>query len=85
MNPPADLPARLRNEVRIAKSLTATHRQVMFIVGKRHPPAMTLEDYAHYRRDEAAYLSTAVHDITGTQPRDITQFCRDYADAFRSR
>lgn len=42
----------------------------------------TLEDYAHYRRGEAAYVSTAVTDITGAQPRGIAQFCRDYADRF---
>ena len=42
---PDDLAARLRNEVRIAKSLTATHRLVTFTVGKRHPADMTLAVY----------------------------------------
>lgn len=42
----------------------------------------TLEDYAHYRRGEAADVSTTVRDITGAQPRDITQFCRDHAASF---
>jgi len=43
----------------------------------------TLEDYAHCRRGEAAFVSTAVNDVTGRPPRDIAQFCRDHADRFR--
>lgn len=45
MTCPDDLGSRLRNEVRIAKSLTATHRVVTFAVGKRHPAGMTLTAY----------------------------------------
>jgi uncharacterized protein YbjT (DUF2867 family) len=41
-----------------------------------------LEDYAHYRRGEAAAVSPAVAEITGRPPRDIQQFARDYATAF---
>jgi uncharacterized protein YbjT (DUF2867 family) len=41
-----------------------------------------LEDYAHYRRGEAAAVSPAVAEITGTAPRSIEQFARDYAPAF---
>jgi hypothetical protein len=41
-----------------------------------------LEDYAHYRRGEAAAVSPAIADITGTAPRGIEQFARDYAAAF---
>jgi uncharacterized protein YbjT (DUF2867 family) len=41
-----------------------------------------LEDYAHYRRGEAAEVTTTVADITGRLPRDIGQFARDYAAAF---
>ena len=41
-----------------------------------------LEDYAHYRRGEAAAVSTAVADVTGRPPRDVTQFATDYASAF---
>jgi uncharacterized protein YbjT (DUF2867 family) len=41
-----------------------------------------LEDYAHYRRGEAAAVSPAIADITGTPPRSIGQFARDYAAAF---
>ena len=43
-----------------------------------------LEDYAHYRRGEAATVSPAVVEITGRPPRDISQFARDYAPAFAS-
>jgi len=42
-----------------------------------------LEDYAHYRRGEAASVSSAVAEITGRPPRDIQQFARDYAPAFK--
>lgn len=41
-----------------------------------------LEDYAHYRRGEAAAVSPAVAEITGTAPHAIGQFARDYAAAF---
>jgi uncharacterized protein YbjT (DUF2867 family) len=41
-----------------------------------------LEDYAHYRRGEAAAVSPAIAHITGTAPRGIEQFARDYAPAF---
>src|SRR5215472_16794042 len=41
-----------------------------------------LEDYAHYRRGEAAAVSSAIAEITGTAPRSIEQFARDYAAAF---
>jgi uncharacterized protein YbjT (DUF2867 family) len=41
-----------------------------------------LEDYAHYRRGEAAEVTTTVADITGRPPRDIGQFARDFAGAF---
>jgi uncharacterized protein YbjT (DUF2867 family) len=41
-----------------------------------------LEDYAHYRRGEAASVSPAVAEITGRPPTDVRQFARDYAAAF---
>ena len=41
-----------------------------------------LEDYAHYRRGEAALVSPAVAEITGRPPIDIGRFARDYAGAF---
>jgi hypothetical protein len=40
-----------------------------------------LEDYAHYRRGEAA-VSPAVTKITGKPATDIRQFAHDYAQAF---
>jgi uncharacterized protein YbjT (DUF2867 family) len=41
-----------------------------------------LEDYAHYRRGEAAAVSPAIAEIIGRPPTDIEQFARDYAPAF---
>ena len=41
------------------------------------------EDYAHYRRGEAALVSPAVAEITRRPPVDVRQFARDYAPAFR--
>jgi uncharacterized protein YbjT (DUF2867 family) len=41
-----------------------------------------LEDYAHYRRGEAAVVSPVIAEITGTAPRSIEQFARDYTAAF---
>ncbi len=41
-----------------------------------------LEDYAHYRRGEAAAVSPAVTQVTGKPATDIQQFARDYAPAF---
>jgi uncharacterized protein YbjT (DUF2867 family) len=43
-----------------------------------------LEDYAHYRRGEAAEISPAVAEVTGIPPRDVSQFAHDYAPAFAS-
>jgi uncharacterized protein YbjT (DUF2867 family) len=40
------------------------------------------EDYAHYRRGEAAAVSPVVAEITGRAPRSIEQFARDYTAAF---
>lgn len=42
-----------------------------------------LEDYAHYRRGEAAAVSPVVAELTGRRPIDVQQFARDYAEAFR--
>ncbi len=41
-----------------------------------------VEDYAHYRRDEAAVVATGVKDATGKAPRSFADFARDYAPAF---
>ena len=48
-----------------------------------HSPGL-LEDYAHYRRGEAAEISSAVAEVTGIPPRDVSQFAHDYAPAFGS-
>ncbi|TDD20467.1 NAD(P)H-binding protein [Nonomuraea diastatica] len=42
-----------------------------------------VEDYAHYARGEAADVHTSVPDLTGRPARDITDFARDFAPAFR--
>jgi uncharacterized protein YbjT (DUF2867 family) len=41
-----------------------------------------LEDYAHYRRGEAASVSPAIAEITGRPATDVMHFARDYAQAF---
>ena len=41
-----------------------------------------LEDYAHYRRGEAASVSPAVAEITGRPATDVMQFAHDCAQAF---
>jgi uncharacterized protein YbjT (DUF2867 family) len=41
-----------------------------------------LEDYAHYRRGEAAAVTQAVAEVTGRPARDVGEFARDYAGAF---
>ncbi|NBE93235.1 NAD-dependent epimerase/dehydratase family protein [Nonomuraea sp. KC401] len=42
-----------------------------------------VEDYAHYARGEAADVHTSVPDLTGRPARDISDFARDFAPAFR--
>ncbi|PSK99984.1 uncharacterized protein YbjT (DUF2867 family) [Murinocardiopsis flavida] len=42
-----------------------------------------IEDYAHYDRGEAAEVHASVADLTGRPARDIADFARDYAAAFR--
>jgi uncharacterized protein YbjT (DUF2867 family) len=41
-----------------------------------------IEDYAHYRRGEAAAVTTAVEDVAGRPPHSFEQFAADYADRF---
>jgi uncharacterized protein YbjT (DUF2867 family) len=41
-----------------------------------------VEDYAHYRRGEAAAVSTAVQGVTGVPPHTLLAFARDYRSAF---
>lgn len=41
-----------------------------------------LEDYAHYRRGEAAAVASGVQDATGHAPRSFDAFAHDYAALF---
>jgi len=41
-----------------------------------------VEDYAHYRRGEAATIASGVEEATGAPPRSFDRFARDYAPAF---
>ncbi len=40
------------------------------------------EDYAPYRRGEAAAVSSGVRDATGRAPRSFDSFAHDYAVSF---
>lgn len=42
-----------------------------------------VEDYAHYRRGEAAAIRSGVRDATGALPRTFNDFASDYAAAFQ--
>lgn len=41
-----------------------------------------IEDYAHYRRNEAAAVSLDVRRVTGHAPHSFAEFARDYKGAF---
>jgi uncharacterized protein YbjT (DUF2867 family) len=41
-----------------------------------------LEDYAHYRRDEASMVASGVKEATGAPPRSFAVFARDYGPFF---
>lgn len=41
-----------------------------------------LEDYAHYRRNEAAAVLSGVQEATGQEPYSFQAFARDYAKMF---
>jgi uncharacterized protein YbjT (DUF2867 family) len=41
-----------------------------------------VEDYGHYRRGEAACISTGVDDVTGVAPRTFREFAADYKEKF---
>jgi uncharacterized protein YbjT (DUF2867 family) len=41
-----------------------------------------LEDYAHYRRDEASIIASGVKEATGSSARSFAVFARDYAPQF---
>ena len=40
-----------------------------------------IEDYAHYRRGEAAAVATGVQEATGLPSRPFADFARDYVSA----
>lgn len=42
-----------------------------------------LEDYEHYRGDEASFVTDDVATVTGHGPRDLRSFAHDFADRFR--
>jgi hypothetical protein len=44
-----------------------------------------VEDYAHYRRDEAAAISSTVGDITGKAAIPFSQFAKEYAGRFSEK
>lgn len=55
------------------------------LLGMGMPPWQAdglIEDYAHYRRGEAATITSGVQDATGKPPRTFAAFARDYAAAF---
>ena len=41
-----------------------------------------IEDYAHYRRGEAAAITSGVQDATGKPPRAFSAFAREHARVF---
>ena len=43
-----------------------------------------IEDYAHYRRGEAAEIATGVLDVTGRKPCGFAEFARNYAGFFEA-
>jgi len=41
-----------------------------------------IEDYAHYRRNEAALIASGVQEAISKTPRSFEDFARDYATMF---
>ena len=44
-----------------------------------------IEDYDHYRRGEAAEVSSVVREVTGREARSFAEFADDYAEMFVGR
>lgn len=44
-----------------------------------------VEDYDHYRRGEAAAVTSTVRDLTGKEATRFSQFAKDYAGSFLGR
>ena len=90
-------PEALTHAEMAAKLSATTGRPIKFVdaseddmrqamAGVKMPPWQIdglIEDYAHYRRGEAAEVATGVRDATGQEPRVFDGFARDYARAFR--
>jgi hypothetical protein len=41
-----------------------------------------VEDYEHYRRGEAARVTSTVYEVTGNEPTTFFQFAQDYSGKF---
>ena len=92
-------PEALTHAEMAAKFSAATGRHIAFVDASeddmRHAMAGVnmpewqieglIEDYAHYRRGEAAVIATGVRDATGQEPRAFDGFAHDYADAFKPK
>lgn len=55
------------------------------VIGLGMPPWQAdglIEDYAHYRRGEAATVTTGVQDASGKTPYTFAEFAHDYASNF---
>jgi uncharacterized protein YbjT (DUF2867 family) len=56
-----------------------------FLLGAKFPLWQAdglLEEYAHYRRNEAAMIGSGVKDAIGKEPRSFERFAHDYALMF---
>jgi uncharacterized protein YbjT (DUF2867 family) len=83
----ADMAARLSEAmdrpVRYVDIPSGVMRQALLGFGlPRWQADGILEDYEHYRRGEAATVTTTVQDITGRRPGTFSDYARDYAAAF---
>ena len=92
-------PEALTHAEMAAKLSAATGRAIAFVDASeddmRHAMAGVkmpewqieglIEDYAHYRRGEAAVIATGVRDATGQESRAFDGFAHDYADAFKPK
>jgi uncharacterized protein YbjT (DUF2867 family) len=47
--------------------------------------AGVVEDYEHYRRGEAAMVTSTFHEVTGSTSSSFSQFAQDYAHRFAER
>ncbi len=79
----AELSLSLGTEVRYTDVPSEEMHQGLLQAGfPEWQAAGLMEDYAHYSRQEAAFLTSAVEEITGAKPLSFRDFARDYAEAF---